>query len=313
MSLPEAAEAAAHWGGSTTPPLPLRERENAVYRVDLPGGRAALRLHRRGYQSRAAIESELWWCMALADAGLPVPRPVAGRNGAMVCTLASGRLASAIGWLEGEAIGAAGTPLAGDLATQCRLMQDLGGLVARMHSATDALLVPPAFTRPRWDIDGLLGEAPLWGRFWDHPALSVPEAAAFGQIRAWLRGVLPDAGDFGLIHADVLRENVMQTPTGLALIDFDDAGFGHRLYDLGTALSQALGAPDYAALSDAMLAGYAAIRPVPANAGAQVQAFTLMRACASVGWLAGRVAPDQAPTRAYIDRALIHARALGVL
>lgn len=313
MSLPEAAEAAAHWGGCATPPVALRERENAVYRVDLPVGRAALRLHRRGYQSRAAIESELWWCAALADAGLPVPRPVAGRDGAMVCTLASGRIASAIGWLEGAAIGAAGTPLAGDLPAQARLMRDLGVLVARMHSATDALVLPPAFTRPRWDIDGLLGEAPLWGRFWDHPALSAPEAQAFDQIRAWLRAALAEADDFGLIHADVLRENVMMTPSGLALIDFDDAGFGHRLYDLGTALSQALGDPSFDALSDAMLAGYAAHRPVPANAGAMLAAFTLMRACASVGWLAERVQPDAPPTRAYIDRALRHARHLGVL
>ena len=32
----------------------------------LPRGRAALRLHRQGYQDAAAIRSELWWCAALA-------------------------------------------------------------------------------------------------------------------------------------------------------------------------------------------------------------------------------------------------------
>ena len=40
-----AAEAAAHWNGRVT--RLIRNRENAVFEVALPQGRAALRLHRR--------------------------------------------------------------------------------------------------------------------------------------------------------------------------------------------------------------------------------------------------------------------------
>jgi Ser/Thr protein kinase RdoA (MazF antagonist) len=313
MSLSEAHEALAHWGGSACPPQPLRERENAVYRVRLPSGPAALRLHRRGYQTAAAIASELWWCAALADAGLPVPRPVRSRDEALVVRLEAGRLASAIGWIEGGPIGEAGTQLAGDLTAQTRLMRDLGVLVAQVHSATDRLVLPKGFVRHRWDSAGLVGESPLWGRFWTHPALGVEEAAMLRSVRGWLAEALTRGTDFGLIHADVLRENVLATPAGLALIDFDDAGFGYRLYDLGTALSQCLDAPGFEAMSEAILAGYGLHRALAADAVDQVAAFTLMRACASVGWLATRAPPDHPRTRPYIDRALRCARRLGAV
>ena len=70
----EATEAAYHWDATIT--AELRNRENAVYALRLPdGSRAALRLHRLGYQTEAAIRSELWWCREMAARGLPVPAP----------------------------------------------------------------------------------------------------------------------------------------------------------------------------------------------------------------------------------------------
>ena len=53
-----ASEAAALWQGK--PLRLLRNRENAVFEIAIPSGRAALRLHRIGYQDSAAIASELW-------------------------------------------------------------------------------------------------------------------------------------------------------------------------------------------------------------------------------------------------------------
>ncbi len=52
-----AVEAAAHWQGRPT--RLILNRENAVFEMAIPGGRAALRLHRMGYQNDAAIASEL--------------------------------------------------------------------------------------------------------------------------------------------------------------------------------------------------------------------------------------------------------------
>ena len=49
--------------------------------------------------------------------------------------------------------------------------------------------------------------------------------------------------DRGLIHADLLGENILDDGAGLRLIDFDDCGWGFRFYDLGTAMLQSLGRP----------------------------------------------------------------------
>lgn len=302
----EAEEAARAFGGSL--PRLIRKRENAVYDVMLPSGRAALRLHRVGYQSAAAIRSELWWCDALAGAGVPVARPVPALDGQLLVALSTGRLASAVAWVDGMPLGEAGVPLAGDVAEQVARHRALGRLVARLHTATDALVPPQDFLRTRWDRDGLLGETPFWGRFWDHPALQPEDAALLRKTRDFLRERIGDhanEGSFGLIHADVLRENVFVGAGGLSLIDFDDSGFGFRLYDLGTVLSQNLFEPALPRIAQALAEGYAETRPLDP---AMIPVFTLMRCCASVGWTMPRLAPDDPIHRSHIARAVGLAR-----
>ena len=154
-----AAEAVSHWNGSVT--RLLRNRENAVFEVALPSGRAALRLHRMGYQDDAAIRSELWWCAALAAKGVAVPAALPNRSGDFLVKLSNGRNASIINWMQGDAFGEAGQPL--PCAPEHRLTRHhaLGELLAHVHAATDSLTLPSDFTRPRWDIAGLVGETPF--------------------------------------------------------------------------------------------------------------------------------------------------------
>ena len=70
---------AALWGAGD--PVLIAQRENAVYRVTRSGACFALRLHRPGYQSHAAILSELLWTDRLAEAGFPCPRPIPTLDG----------------------------------------------------------------------------------------------------------------------------------------------------------------------------------------------------------------------------------------
>ena len=302
-----ASEAVTHWNGSVT--RLLRNRENAVFEVALPTGRAALRLHRMGYQDDAAIKSELWWCAALAAQGVAVPAALPSNSGDFLVKLASGRNASIIDWMEGEAFGEAGQPL--PCAPEHRLTRHyaLGELLASVHAATDRLTLPPDFTRPRWDIDGLVGETPFWGRFWEHPGADPAQAETLSHTRDFLHGQITDhqrrGGDFGPIHADVLRENILVNKGSLSLIDFDDSGFGFRLYDLGTALSQNLYEPDYAQIRDALLAGYGQTRPVSTK---MAEIFTLARTCTSVGWTAPRLAPNDPIHKSHIARAVMCAQ-----
>lgn len=307
---PRAAEAASLWQGSVR--RLIVARENAVHEMILPdGSRAALRLHRAGYQDAAAIRSELWWCGELAAMGLPVPPPLRLPDGALLATLPDGRHASALRWLDGIPIGAAGQPFPHPVARQIELHHSLGRLLRKLHDASDALPTRPGgFTRPRWDIDGLVGEAPLWGRFWEHPAASYAQLSALAAARAAVRGFLTrhaeSGGDFGLIHADVLRENILLSDQGLALIDFDDSGFGFRLYDLGTVLSQNQYEPARDDLRDALMAGYG-VQDIET-----IEIFTLSRVLASVGWTIPRLQPNDPIHARHLARAdLVIRRVLG--
>jgi Ser/Thr protein kinase RdoA (MazF antagonist) len=303
MTLTEQAQQAADlWGGQGL--ALIRNRENAVFRMRLPdGSEAALRLHRPGYQGEAAILSELWWCAALADAGLPVPRPISSRGGDLLGR-AGDRSASALTWLPGAPLGEAGVALPQPAAEQVALHFKLGVLLAKVHEATDALTLPETFVRPRWDLDGLCGETPFWGRYWEHPALTAPEAKRLALARQTLHNrfrSLEASEPLGPIHADVLRENILVNDGSLSLIDFDDSGIGFRAYDLGTVLSQNLYEHSYTKIRAALIEGYQSLRPVDPQI---VDLFTLARSLASVGWTMPRLAPEDPIMRSHIARAL---------
>ena len=102
----------AHWGLEGAPCQLVAHRENRVFAVTLPQGRAALRLHRPGYHSPAALQSELDFMAHLAASGLRVPAPLPTRGGAYL--VASGEppvMADLLEWLEGAPLGRAGEPL----------------------------------------------------------------------------------------------------------------------------------------------------------------------------------------------------------
>lgn len=303
----EIAEALAAFGGGRA--RLIKDRENAVYSAELPGGRAAVRLHRPGYQTLAAIRSELDWMRLLAAEGVAVPEPLAEP-----VTLSTGRIATAVRWVAGAPLGDGGMPLSGDLSDQTARFRAVGRAVAELHNATDRIGFAAGFTRHSWDIEGLLGEAPFWGRFWENPTLTDEEReivlAARTRARARLEGFAARGGDFGLIHADVLRENVMLAGGRVTLIDFDDAGWGFRLYDLATLMTQNIVEPDPAALQAAALAGYRDARPLSDADAALLPTFVMLRRFASMGWIVPRAEAGDPRVRVFADRAVAAARGM---
>jgi len=72
------------------------------------------------------------------------------------------------------------------------------------------------FDRPHWDLDGLLGDTPHWGRFWDNPSLSEAERSMVQKARKnAARQLFENKGlRQGLIHADLLQENILLSAQG---------------------------------------------------------------------------------------------------
>jgi len=302
------AEAALRaWGGGTL--RLIKDRENAVYEALLADGRrSALRLHRDGYQSVVAIRSELWWMQSVAARGVSVPAPVPTAAGELVHVLPGGQVATMISWVDGAELGAADVALGGSLAERMAQFTAIGRLVADLHNATDTLELPNWFVRHAWDSDGFLGKEPFWGRFWENPALSSGELetllSARDTARTSLRAYTDNGADFGLIHADVLRENVIFGPNGPVLIDFDDCGFGYRIYDLASFASQNDTEPDYAKLMAAALAGYRGRRGLSDEAVRLLPMFVMLRRFASCGWIVPRVPEGDARIKEYAQRAV---------
>lgn len=304
-----AAAIAHNWNADPATLKLINNRENAVFRVQLPDGRlGALRLHRPGYHSRAALASELWWISALADSGLPVPAPVAGTDGERLTSLPAGPEAGVIfadmlEWLDGTPLGQMREPLALTGDDRARVFHALGRVMARMHLASDALTLAPDFTRHAWDQDGLLGPQPFWGRFWECDTLSEADKELILAARDKAAGALTsytEQGDYGLIHADLVRENVLVDGAQLNLIDFDDAGFGWRMFDVATALHKNRDEPDYPVLTDALVAGYQATRPLGEADLAQIDLFMVIRSFTYLGWIQSR--QDEPGSAGRLDR-----------
>jgi Ser/Thr protein kinase RdoA (MazF antagonist) len=280
-------------------------RENAVYRVEADEGAFALRLHRPGYRLAEELTSELQMMAMLEQEGIAVPRPLKARDGAFL-NLVNDTQVSVLSWLQGRPLGLTGHPLV--LDHRQGTFFRLGAALADMHAAFDGWQRPPGFTRPRWDADGLMGDNPTWGRFWENPLLTQEQVQLFLAVRDRLRRILND-GDFdhGLIHADLVSENILVDGVQPVLIDFDDSGFGFRLQDLATALVKHQDEHDYAELRAALLSGY---RKRADITGEDVTLFLLIRHLSYVGWIAPRMvdAATQKRAEGFIVQAVIHAQ-----
>jgi len=297
-----------HWSLELASVTLAAHRENTVYRVDTVDSKSyALRIRRAGHRSDSEINSELDWMAMLAKQGLRVPVPVTASDGTRLVCIDEHR-ADLVTWINGKPLGSSGQPL--NLTNPTTTFRTLGRTAAKLHLLSDHWTLPAGFNRPRWDNDALLGESPLWGRFWDCSGLTETDAALFSQFRNAASVALANVHsslDAGLIHADLVGENILlestdPNPAGskasehneLALIDFDDGVFGYRLFELATALGN---------LREALIDGYRELRPIDIS---DLDLFLAIRAATYVGWSAVRKTEPGGDTRA--ERAVCSAR-----
>jgi Ser/Thr protein kinase RdoA (MazF antagonist) len=286
--------ALALWGLAAMPVRFIAGRENRVYRVSTPQGDFALRLKRPGYRSDAELLAELQWLEAMYAAGVKVPRPQPALSGNLLETIGAQRV-DMIGWLPGTPLGRSRAPLA--LADAPRVFRKLGAAMADLHEACDSWVKPAGFERCAWDIEGLVGENPVWGAFWKNPTLDAETRALFETFRDIARkdlDRLAEGLDYGLIHADLVRENVLVDGQQLRMIDFDDGGWGFRLFDVATALFKNRQEPGYDTLKTALLAGYRSCRTLDTTA---LDLFVALRAVSYVGWIVPRIEEDGSSDR----------------
>lgn len=275
--------------------------ENITWQVtDAVGARYVLRLHRPGYHNLEELNAERLWIRALDASGISVPQGIRTSTGAEYATVQIGdtsewRHAGLARWAEGQVLGDQIESEAGFLEDKERVERwfgQLGALIAAMHNQASAWAVPASFKRHTLDAEGLMGDAPFWGRFWEHPALGIEQASLLSQARARLFALLDrfdkSADTFSVIHADLHSYNLLVDGSTLSVIDFDDAGFGWHAYDLAVALLPYRTNPAFSTVQDAVLRGYGRVRPLAERVTGMIPTFLLIRRLAIVGWMMHR-------------------------
>ena len=263
--------------------------ENATYGVEAPNGeRWALRIHRDGYHSRAAIASELAWLMNLRERGVvTTPLPVKGTNGEIIQevthpALSKPRYIVLSAWEDGIEPG-----IGQDLVKPFEI---LGEVTARMHEHSRTWKRPSFFERFTWDFETSLGEVkPHWGHWRDGMGVDGAKAKLFGRTVDLIARRLSAYGKsterFGLIHCDLRLANLLIDGNSVKVIDFDDCGFGWYMYDAATPVSFYEHEPQVPDLIEAWKAGYRKAGTLSKADEAEIPTFVMLRRLLLVAWI----------------------------
>ncbi len=272
--------------------------ENATYKVASTDGRRwALRVHRDGYHSKAAIASELAWLMDLRASGVvTTPAPVKGRDGEIIQQHSHKRMLRPrnivlFDWETGTEPG-----IGEDLSQPFEV---LGEVTARMHLHARSWKRPPWFARLTWDFETSLGDDnPHWGRWRDGMGVEGEKQKLFGRTVELVGKRLATYGNgpdrFGLIHCDLRLANLLIDGNAVKVIDFDDCGFGWRMYDAATPVSFYEHEPQVPGLIESWKTGYRRIMPLSKDDEAEIPTFVMLRRLLLVAWIGSHSETDLA-------------------
>ncbi|MGU3436348.1 phosphotransferase enzyme family protein [Actinomycetes bacterium M1A6_2h] len=262
--------------------------ENATYSVTDSGTRRALRVHRAGYHSLRAIESEHAWIDALRrDNVVRSPAVVRTSSGESVARV-NDRHVALFEWVDGRSPD--DTP---------QSFREIGAVSARLHAHARSWRLPARFSRLTWGFDEQLGPHAHWGKWQDAVDL---DAAGSDVLRRCVRIIesrvrqFGCGGDrFGLIHSDLRAANLVVDDSGaVTVIDFDDCGFGWYIADLAASLSFIEDRSDVLELVDAWLTGYRSVGALSADEESMVSTFVAMRRIQLTAWIASHPDADTA-------------------
>jgi len=274
----------------------LNVSENATFLLNDPGtGPSVLRVHRLGYHTEAEIASELAWMDALrAEAGVRTPKVLAAADGRRVVSVPEPGGRSTRHCVRFEYL--PGTEPDPDLSAGH--YAELGEITGRMHQHARAWSRPAWFTRFRWDYAAAFGPGARWGRWQDGVGVGPAERQILARLDQNLRDRLAAFGSgperYGLVHADTRLANLLVHEGTVSVIDFDDAGFGWYLYDLGTTVSFFEDSPDVPALVDSWLEGYRRVADLPAEDQAEIWTFIMFRRLLLLAWIGSHQGVDVA-------------------
>ena len=290
-----ALDSISHWGLRCKNLSLIKQRENAVYKLLTEDDQLfALRVHRGGYHSDAALLSEFSWMDALESAGIHVPQIIPCTNGNRFAVIENSdldepRQIDLLKWIPGAQLGSVEDGLGGNSEQITNIYATIGRRMAQLHKHSSHWQLPEGFTRHAWDEEGLVGDRPFWGRFWDLAALTADQRRTIQKARnvvsLSLAALNKSPANYGMIHADFVPENLLVDGDNIRVIDFDDAGFGWYMFDIATALYFIQDDPNYALAKTALITAYQSERPLADASVATLPLFMVARSFTYLGWV----------------------------
>lgn len=272
----------------------LQYEDNTVYHIMIPtGAQYVLRVSAATGYDRAEQCSEMQWLLALRrETNVLVPEPVPALDGALITIVevsgvAEPRHYALFGWLPGMPP-APGIPV--------KVMERIGACIASLHLHAEQFVPSAGFARPCWDWQRLFGPSSIMGPEKSAALLTPGQrellAAVSVRVRDELQALETTPAHWGLIHADLHRDNILIEDGQVGVIDFDDCGWGHYLFDVASVLDsfrrRVLADPrDYPAWREAYLTGYDRVRRLPDQLDAQLATFLVMRDMTTVNFILG--------------------------
>ncbi|MEE4237718.1 MAG: phosphotransferase [Anderseniella sp.] len=263
--------------------------ENATYKVEnlSTGHRWALRVHRDGYHTDAAIRSELAWQRDLREKKVIItPAAVPGLDGDILQkashpAMPRPRNVVLFDWETGSEPG-----VNEDLRAPFEV---LGEVTARMHQHVRSWQRPAWFERLTWDFDTSLGDRPHWGCWRDGMGIDSAKQDLFGKTVELIGQRLAAYGKgdnrFGLIHCDLRLANLLVDGSDVKVIDFDDCGFSWFMYDAATPVSFYEHLPEVPDLIRHWLIGYRRVIDLSQADEDEIPTFVMLRRLLLVAWI----------------------------
>lgn len=203
----------------------------------------------------------LWLDHVSSQTNLQVPTPIRNYAGDFVTvTLSGSYYACVFRWIEGQSVTDVFTP---------QQLFNLGRTIAMLHACvrTFPSRADQSFRADFYYDARLIEEHRTWLAV-PHPTRTLAQSTLVDAAIAYVLNAFADLGNdiahFGIIHADIHVGNVLQKGTDIAIIDFEQLGWGYYGYDLAVLYTElAHMASNNLHNWDMVLAGYQAIAPLP--------------------------------------------------
>ena len=285
---------------------------NVIFRSDTASHSYCVRVCQDSLRSTPEIYGEIYWLQNLRqNTDLIVPEPIKSSSGDAVHEISvldgNDKFRVVIfQWIPGNIIGS---------NLDAKKAQQLGGLMAKLHTHAETFALPKGSFRDEKDWQGMghlranLGalETSRIESFLDKDQLILCDEVA--KRAALAISEINIQYDFGLIHSDLHANNCLTSDGNIGIIDFDDCQFSPFSCDIAITISSFDEFSNQEALRRAFLHGYSENRELPKNHVTEVESFAMERRLRLLRWISTWENVDYFPFgRQMIDDCLLHFR-----